>query len=340
MRPPSTPRRRPAFVEPVQAASVLVDEEDVRVAIVLPAYNEEQTIAATVAEFHAAIPDATIVVVDNNSTDATRAKALEAFAAIGGKGLLLTESRQGKGYAVRRALARVLADVYLLADADLTYPADRALDLIRPVVRDEADMVVGNRLAHGRYAAENKRRFHSFGNKLVRGMINRLWGAHLGDIMSGYRALSSNFIAGYPMLVYGFEIETDMTMHALDKRLRVQEIPVEYRDRPSGSTSKLRTFDDGRHVLASLVALVRHYRPLLFFGGLGAILGIAGLITAIPVMTDWIDFGYIYHLPLAVLSTGIEIVALLSFGIGLILDSVVHLERMAYELDALARHQQ
>jgi glycosyltransferase involved in cell wall biosynthesis len=333
----SSARAGAPFSRPIKASSVCIDGRDVSVAIVLPAFNEELTIAATVAEFHTALPDASIVVVDNNSTDDTRSRALDALAAIGAGGLLLAESRQGKGYAVRRAFRSVAADIYVLADADMTYPGDRVLDLVRPIVNDEADMVVGNRLAGGRYAAENKRRFHSFGNRLILSVVNRLFRANLGDIMSGYRAVSGSFVAGYPMLVYGFEIETDMTLHALDKRFRLVEIPIDYRGRPTGSVSKLRTFEDGRHVLSTVIHLVRYYRPLLFFGAVALLVGIVGLAAALPVMSDWINYRYIYHLPLAVLATGLEIVALMSFGIGLILDSVVHLERMAYERDLLAR---
>jgi len=325
------------FSLPIRASGVVIDEREVSVAVVLPAYNEELTIADTIFEFHRAIPEATIVVVNNNSTDKTSECTLAAFEAIDGKGLLLSESRQGKGFAVRRAFRSVSADVFVLADADMTYPGDRVLDLIRPVVEDEGDMVVGNRLTGGRYAAENKRRFHGFGNRLVLGLVNKLFRAHLGDIMSGYRALSCSFVAGYPILVSGFEIETDMTLHALDRRFRVMEVPIEYRDRPKGSVSKLRTFEDGRHVLWSLMHVIRHYRPLLFFGTVGVVIGIAGLVTSVPVISDWFAYRYIYHVPLAILATGIEIIALLCFGIGLILDSVVHMERMAYELDQMAR---
>jgi glycosyltransferase involved in cell wall biosynthesis len=295
------------------------------------------TIAATIAEFSNALPGASVVVVDNNSTDGTRDRALAALEPIGSTGVLLAEPRQGKGYAVRRAFRHVVADVYVLADADMTYPADRVLDLVRPIIRDEADMVVGNRLAGGKYAATNKRRFHGFGNRLILSVVNRLFRAHLGDIMSGYRALSGSFVAGYPLLVYGFEIETDMTLHALDKRFRLVEVPVEYRPRPAGSVSKLRTFEDGRHVLSTVIHVVRHYRPLLFFGTAAVGLGLAGLIAAVPAIFDWLDYRYVYHLPLAVLATGLEITALLSFGIGLILDSVVHLERMEYERDQMSR---
>jgi glycosyltransferase involved in cell wall biosynthesis len=333
----SPPTHGSRFNVPARASQVRIGRLDVSVAVVLPAFNEEQTIAETILDFHRAISGASIVVVDNNSSDNTRSAALDAFAQIDGAGRLLTETRQGKGHAVRRAFRGISADVFVLADADMTYPADRVLDLIRPIVDDEADMVVGNRLAGGRYAAENKRRFHGFGNRLVLRVVNRLFGAKLGDIMSGYRAVSGSFVAGYPILVDGFEIETDMTLHALDKRFRIKEVPIEYRDRPQGSVSKLRTFEDGRHVLWSLIHVIRHYRPMLFFGTAGAAMGVAGLAAAVPVITDWIEYRYIYHVPLAILATGLEIVALLSFGVGLILDSVVHLERLAYERDLMAR---
>jgi glycosyltransferase involved in cell wall biosynthesis len=319
----------------IRASSCRIGGRDVSIAIVLAAFNEEMTVAATIMAFHHGLPGASLVVVDNNSSDATRSRAREALAAIGPNGVLLSEPRQGKGNAIRHAFHRVAADVYVLADADMTYPGDRVLDLVRPIVNDEADMVVGDRLAHGRYAAENKRRFHGFGNRLILSIVNRLFRARLGDIMSGFRAVSGSFVAGYPILVSGFQLETDMTLHALDKRFRVLEVPIEYRDRPTGSVSKLRTFSDGRQVLSTIIRLVRFFRPLLFFGVLAVILGLAGFIAAIPVMTDWISFGYIYHIPLAILATGLEIVALLCFGIGLILDSVVHLEQRAYERDLM-----
>jgi glycosyltransferase involved in cell wall biosynthesis len=334
----SSPTRKGApFNLPIRASSVNIDGRDVSVAIVLPAFNEQLTIAATVLEFHRALPEASIVVVDNNSTDNTRDCTLDALAEIGAAGLLLTERRQGKGYAVRRAFRSVAADIYVLADADMTYPGHHVLDLVRPIVNDQADMVVGNRLAGGRYAAENKRRFHGFGNRLILSIVNRLFRADLGDIMSGYRAVSCSFVAAYPMLVDGFELETDMTVHALDKRFRLIEVPIDYRDRPTGSVSKLRTFQDGRRVLSTVIHLIRHYRPMLFFGSVATALGLAGVAVAIPVISDWLSYRYIYHLPLAVLATGLEIIALQSLGIGLILDSVVHLQRQAYERDLLAR---
>ena len=304
---------------------------DASVAVILPAFDEELTIAATIRAFHDAIPEALIVVVDNNSHDRTAAIAVETLASIEGDTRLIREIRQGKGYAMRRAFHEVDADIYVLADADMTYPADRVRELIRPITDGEADMVVGDRLTSGRYAELNARRFHHFGNRLILALVRWLFKTSLNDIMSGYRAMSRAFVLNYPILVAGFEIEVDMTLHALDRMFRVVELPIEYGDRPQGSVSKLRTFADGRRVVFTIAHVTRHYRPLLFFGILAVVFGLAGLTAGIPVAWDWIEYQYIYHVPLAILATGLEILAALSLGIGLILDSVVHLERRAYE---------
>jgi glycosyltransferase involved in cell wall biosynthesis len=306
------------------------------IAVILPAYNEELTIRETILNFHEAVPEALIVVVDNNSRDRTVELATEAFSSIACATRLIREPRQGKGRALRRAFHEVDAGVYVVVDADMTYPADRVRDLIRPILDGDADMVVGDRLAEGRYARENRRRFHNVGNRLVLSIVNRVFGATLGDVMSGYRALSRTFVRNYPILVGGFEIEVDMTLHALDKQFRILELPIEYRDRPDGSVSKLGTFSDGRRVLYTIARVTRHYRPLLFFGLVALLFALAGLAAGIPVASDWIAFQYIYHVPLAILATGLELLAAGLLGIGLVLDSVVHLERMAYERDLLA----
>ena len=312
------------------------ESPDASVAVILPAFDEELTIEATIRAFHDAIPEALIVVVDNASQDRTAAIAVETFASISGDTRLIREMRRGKGYAVRRAFHEVDADIYVLADADMTYPADRVRDLIRPITEGEADMVVGDRLASGQYAELNARRFHLVGNRLILGLVSWLFDASLNDIMSGYRALTRAFVLNYPILVGGFEIEVDMTLHALDRMFRIVELPVDYRDRPSGSVSKLRTFSDGRRVVSTVAHVTRHYRPMLFFGIVAAVFALAGLAAGIPVASDWIQYQYIYHVPLAILATGLELLAALSFGIGLILDSVVHLERLAYERNLLA----
>lgn len=305
------------------------------IAVILPAFNEEQTIGDTIRAFHAALPLARIVVVNNNSSDRTREIAARALLEVRCRGAVIDEERQGKGMAVRRAFMDVDADIYVLADADMTYPADRVQDLIRPVAQGRADMVVGDRHSGGDYARENTRALHGFGNRLVQAMINKLFNAALVDIMSGYRVFSRQFVKNYPILVQGFQIETDMTLHALHKRFRIVEIPVEYRDRPAGSVSKLNTLSDGAKVLFTIAQILRYYRPLLFFGGLAVLFALAGGLAGIPVLQDWIRERYIHRVPLAILASALEIVAMLLLAVGLILDSLVHQQRMDYERDLL-----
>ena len=309
----------------------------VDIAVILPAYNEELTIQGTILAFHEVLPEAAIWVVNNRSTDATKMIALDTLAKIRCSGGVLNESRKGKGNAVRRAFLEIDADVYILTDADLTYPADRVRDLMAPVIEGRADMGVGDRHSAGHYAAENKRALHGFGNRLVRDLVNRLFNADLEDIMSGYRVFNRRFVKGYPILVEGFEIETDMTLHALDKRFRIIEIPVEYQDRPEGSISKLNTFSDGTKVIYTIVRILRYYRPLAFFGGAAIIIGLAGLLAALPVFDDWAREQYIHHIPLAILATGLEIVAVLMIAIGLILDSITHQDKCAFERELLSK---
>jgi glycosyltransferase involved in cell wall biosynthesis len=307
----------------------------VRTAIILPAYNEELTIEATIRSFHAELPSAFIWVIDNKSEDSTQALARETIAQLGCPGGVIFEGRKGKGNAIRRAFHDIEADIYVLADADLTYPANRVHDLISPIKCNIADMVVGDRHSGGHYGAENKRALHGFGNQLVRGLVNRLFDAKLDDIMSGYRAFSRLFVKTYPILVEGFEIETDVTLHALDKRFRILEIPIEYKDRPTGSVSKLNTFSDGFKVLFTIARILRYYRPLVFFGSTSIFFFLSGLLTAIPVFMDWIQQRYIYHVPLAILATGLEIVAVVMFAIGLILDSISHQNKCLFEGELL-----
>lgn len=305
------------------------------IAVVLPAYNETLTIEGTLREFHAVLPDAWFVVVDNNSKDDTGDKARKTLADLGAKGEVLLERAQGKGRAVRRAFKDVDADIYVLTDADTTYPAEAAPRLIELVTKNQADMVVGDRITAGQYEKENKRPFHSFGNGLVKWLVNRFFGAQMRDVMSGYRVMTREFVKTYPILVQGFQLETDMTLHALDKRFRVAEVPVEYRDRPAGSFSKLSTVSDGARVIVTIAQILRYYRPMFFFGGLAFLTALAGLIAAIPVFDDWFTHRYIYHVPLAILASGLELVAVVGFGVGLILDSINHQYRMTFERSLL-----
>jgi glycosyltransferase involved in cell wall biosynthesis len=304
-----------------------------KIAIILPAYNEELTIADTIRDFHTQLNDATFVIVNNASTDKTASEARKTLLELSAKGLVIDEPRAGKGNAARRGFRAVDAEIYVIVDADMTYPAKHIHDLIQPVLENKADMVVGDRLSHGHYEKQNKRSFHSFGNSLVCWLVNKLFRANLVDIMSGYRALSRDFVMRYPILVEGFQIETDMTLHALDKRFRVVEIPVEYRDRPEGSVSKLSTFRDGARVILTITKIFRHYRPMLFFGSIALLLAVCSLLAGIPVIQDWIEFQYIYHVPLAILASALALLAALALALGLILDSIAYLHRMNYERD-------
>lgn len=308
------------------------------IAIVLPAYNEAQTIEAVLRSFHRALPQASIYVVDNNSNDDSGAIARKTLTELAVEGGVIEETRQGKGFALRRAFQMIDADIYLLADADLTYPAERALDLMAPILRGEADMVVGDRQSGGQYQAQNKRRLHGFGNALVNRLINTFFGSHLKDSMSGYRALSRTFVKTYPVMTAGFQVETDMTLHALDKRFRVSEIPVEYVDRPQGSVSKLSTVADGVRVLFAIFQILRYYKPLAFFGSIALLAMLAGLVASVPVFSDWFLYRYIYHVPLAVLAAALEIVAVIMLAVALILDSLAHQQKMSFELLLLQRN--
>ena len=307
------------------------------VAILLPAYNEAATIEAVIVAFHQAVPEALIYVIDNNSNDGTGDIARTTLANIGAQGEVLREGRQGKGHALRSAFLAIEADIYLLVDADLTYPAERARDLIAPVLRGEADMVVGDRHSGGDYSAQNKRKLHGIGNRLVNRLINYFFGSRLQDIMSGYRAFSRTFVKTYPVMTPGFQVETDMSLHALDKRFRILEIPVAYVDRPAGSISKLNTLSDGARVLFAIFQILRYYKPLTFFGSLGFVAMLLGLAASIPVFNDWLAYRYIYHVPLALLAAAMEIVAFIMLAVGLILDSIAYQQRMNFELMLLQR---
>lgn len=305
------------------------------IAVVLPAYNEESTVAATIERFFDALPEASIWVINNRSSDKTAAIAYDTIARIGCTGGIINEPSPGKGNAVRRAFIEIDADIYVLADADLTYPADQVRLLLAPILHGDADIAVGDRHSAGNYAAENKRPLNGFGNRLVRWMVNHLFKSKLIDIMSGYRVMDRKFVKNYPILVEGFEIETDMTLHALDKRFRIVEIPIEYRDRPAGSVSKLNTTHDGLRVLTTIFNILRHYKPLLFFGSCGVMFAILGLAAGLPVLEEYMKAHYINRVPLAILASALEVVALILLAIGLILDSIAHQNRQKYERDLM-----
>jgi len=282
---------------------------DVEIAVILPAYNEEQTLGETIRDFARYLPKAHFVIVDNNSTDATSEVARQTLNELDIRGVVVFEPRQGKGNAVRRAFMEADADIFVMSDADQTYPADQVEQLLAPVLNGEADMVVGDRHTGGDYGDQNKRKFHTLGNQLVRRMVNSLFKAELADIMSGYRVFSRRFVKNYPVLVSGFQIETDMTLHALDKRFVIKEVAVKYQDRPEGSESKLDTFGDGTRVLFTIIQILRYYRPMVFFGTFSLMFFFAGLLAGYPVIMDWILHQYIYQ----------------------ILDSITHQNKMAFE---------
>jgi glycosyltransferase involved in cell wall biosynthesis len=296
---------------------------DYDVAVLLPAYNEERTIAGTVEGFRSVMPSARIYVIDNNSSDGTGAVAEEALARATG-GALLHESRQGKGNALRRALLEVDADIFVMADADMTYPPEQVHELVAPIAEGRADMVIGDRFSGGDYDRENTRRFHKFGNNLIRALICAFFKSHITDIMTGYRAFNRTFARSYPILVEGFQIETDMTIFALRNRFRILEVPVRYRNRPAGSFSKLNTLSDGWRVLATVFKLFRHDKPFAFFSAIALCVAFLSLLAGLPVLLEFARTGFVSHVPLAILASGLGMIAITTFGVGLILDSVAY----------------
>ena len=299
-----------------------------RVAVLIPCYNEAQSIGAVVAGFRKALPGASIYVYDNNSTDDTARIAAEAGAVV------RKERKQGKGNVVRRMFREIDADCYLMVDGDGTYPAEAAMTLLQPVIDGDADMVIGDRLSTT-YFKENKRPLHNSGNKLVRGLINHLWHVNIHDIMTGYRAFSRRFVKLFPVMSEGFEIETEMTIHALDKRFVIEEKPVEYSDRKEGS-SKLNTVSDGFKILRIIFSLFKNYRPMLFFGIVAAVLLCASLVMFIPVLVEYFKIGLVPRFPTLITSGFLAIAGLLSFFIGLCLDVIINHNRKDFELRLIA----
>lgn len=308
-------------------------------AIVIPAYNEELTLRQVILDFHHACPDASIVVVDNASTDATTNVARRALAEISGEGRthsqLIYEKRRGKAAAMRRAFSEVDADVYIMVDADCTYPAGDLAALLQPVQEGRADMVVGNRHAGERYRHENKRPFHNWGNRLVVKLINSLFHGDLEDILSGYRVMTKRFVKTYPILSRGFAIETEMSIHALDKGFRIVEVPTHYSDRPEGSFSKLNTFRDGIRIVRLIFDIFVYFRPFIFFTSLALFLLMASLATGIVPVLEFYRTSYVSHVPLAILASGLAILGLLSLFTGIILDGVARAQRFNYNLQLL-----
>ena len=297
-----------------------------QIAVLIPCFNEARTIGKVIEDFKRELPEAVIFVYDNNSTDQT------AEIARGHGAVVRSEPLQGKGNVIRSMFRDIKADIYVMIDGDDTYPAETVRQLIRPVREREADMVIGDRLSNGSYKDENKRFFHNFGNQLVKRLINRFFHAELRDIMSGYRVFSRHFVKHIPINSGGFEIETEMTLHALDKKIPIREIPIDYRDRPEGSYSKLNTFSDGFRVLKTILWVFKDYRPLAFFSATALLFFMLALLTGLPVVVEFIKTAYITKLPSAILAVGLMLIAIMSLFIGFVLDTIVKQHRENFEL--------
>ena len=294
-----------------------MDVQIMKTVVLLPCYNEELTIAKVITDFRRTLPEAEIYVYDNNSTDRSRELAEEAGAVV------RSVPQQGKGYVVRKMFQEIEADCYLMVDSDDTYPAEAAPELIRDILSGEADMVSGDRLSTT-YFEVNPRKFHNFGNSLVCFLIRLLFRYKVSDVMTGYRAFSRRFVKNCPILFSGFELETEMTLFALDRRLPFREIPIPYRDRPQGSVSKLNTYRDGFRVLRTIFLLLSNYRPLFFFG----ILGITALLISaaffVPVLLEFLNTGAVPRYPTLFCAVSLATVGVLLIGCGLILNTVKH----------------
>ena len=285
-----------------------------KIVILIPCLNEEITIGKVIHDFQDAIPEAKIIVFDNNSTDRTAAIVRECGAKV------IPESRPGKGHVVASMFRKVDADYYVIVDGDDTYSAEHVRKLLEPVMKEQADMAVAVRLAE--YTATSFRPLHVFGNNLVRRLVNWIFKSNLSDIMSGYRVFSRELVQSIPILSSGFEVETEMTIRILDYGFRIKEVPLPYRERPEGSVSKLRTFHDGFRVLAEIARIAKAYKPFTFFGGIGLAFILAGGISGIWVILDYLEDEYVNKVPTAILATGFMLLGFGSMGIGILLNTI------------------
>lgn len=297
-----------------------------KIAVLIPCYNEAATIKKVVTDFKTALPDAVIYVYDNNSTDDTAELAKTAGAVV------RYEHQQGKGNVIRRMFSEIDAECYLMVDGDDTYPAENACEMTRLVLEEKTDMVVGDRLS-STYFEENKRPFHNFGNSLVRFSINALFHSEIKDIMTGFRAFSYRFVRTFPVLSKGFEIETEMSIHAVDKNMLVENVVVNYRDRPDGSESKLNTYSDGIKVLLTIFRLFRTYRPGAFFGIIAAILAIISLSFFIPVLVTFAKTGLVPKIPTVIVCCFVMIASIQAFFSGQILQTIYQKNRQDFEIE-------
>ena len=299
-----------------------------KIAVLIPCYNESKTIEKVVTDFKKVLPEAVIYVYDNNSTDHTDEIARRAGAVV------RYEYQQGKGNVIRRMFREIDAQCYIMADGDDTYPAEFAPSMVEKVLNKKVDMVVGDRLS-STYFTENKRPFHNFGNSLVRGTINRLFHTEIKDIMTGYRAFSYQFVKTFPVLSKGFEIETEMTIHAADKNMQVDNVIIEYRDRPEGSESKLNTYSDGAKVLMSIVKLYRNYKPMNFFGLLALVLAVMSIGFFIPVLMEYIATGLVPKFPTLIACGFAMMAAIQSVFAGLVLSAGAQRSRQEFEMNLI-----
>ena len=304
-----------------------------KIAVLIPCYNEEKTIGKVVRDAKAALPEATIYVYDNNSTDRTVEIAREAGAVI------KHEYMQGKGNVIRRMFREIDAESYIMVDGDDTYPMEFAGEMVDKVLNHNADMVVGDRLS-STYFTENKRPFHNFGNSIVRGSINQLFGCDIKDIMTGFRAFSYQFVKTFPVMSKGFEIETEMTIHAVSNNMQVENVIVEYRDRPEGSESKLNTYSDGIKVIFTIIRLYREYKPFGFFGLLSLLLLAISVGFFVPVLLDYMHTGLVAKFPTLIVCGFVALAAVQSFFSGMILHNIAQKNRKEFEMDLnmLYRH--
>lgn len=296
-----------------------------KIAVLIPCYNESKTIAKVVADFKAALPDAIIYVYDNNSKDHTDELARAAGAVV------RYEYKQGKGNVIRSMFRDIDAHCYLMIDGDDTYPAQHAAEMTQLILDGKADMVIGDRLS-STYFTENKRRFHNSGNVLVKELVNRIFGGEIKDIMTGYRAFSYEFVKGFPVVSKGFEIETEMSIHALDKNLGLLSFPVDYRDRPQGSVSKLNTIQDGFRVLKTIFNLFKNYKPFFFFSSIALLLALLATILVIPVFTEYFRTGLVPKFPTFIFSGFLFMAALLLYVTGLSLENECKKSRQNFEI--------
>ena len=296
-----------------------------KIAVLIPCYNESVTIEKVVKDYKTALPEADVYVYDNNSTDHTDEIARAAGA------IVKYEYRQGKGNVIRSMFRDIEADCYIMIDGDDTYPVEHARIMAELVLKKGVDMVIGDRLS-STYFMENKRPFHNAGNRMVRFFINKLFDNNVRDIMTGYRAFSRQFVKSFPVLSKGFEIETEMTIHAVDKNFLLEEIPVKYRDRPSGSVSKLNTFSDGMKVLSTIATLFREYRPFAFFTSVAVVLEVIALTFFIPILLEYFKTGLVLRFPTLIVSGVIALIGILLWVCGMILEVIVKKHRQLYEI--------